>query len=287
MAASIKGQGGCGKTILLATASLSDSQQKAYSLAMAIPAHKLNDLTGGRNILPATCFKNTLLNAMDAEIIHRLRLRPITFELEHEIEYPGSVIDHLYFVEEGMASMTTTFKDGSQIEVGMFGYESIIGVSALMGTKRSLNRVYTQIEGYGYSSPLEAARTEFALGGLFHALALRYVQAQLVQAIQSAGCNATHNFEQRLARWLLICADRAHCDTFKMSQEFLADMLGSTRSTVSITAGQLKHEKLIEYTRGVIRILDPKGLEERSCECYGIIKDHLDNYTEFDLGITA
>jgi hypothetical protein len=156
-----------------------------------------------------------------------------------------------------------------------------------MGTKRSLNRVYTQIAGYGYSSPVEAARAEFRRGGLFQTLALRYVQTQLVQAIQSAGCNATHNFEQRLARWLLICADRAHCETFRMSHEFLSEMLGSTRSTVSVTAAALKHERLIEYTRGVIHILDAKGLERRSCECYGIIKHHLDSVAEFDGGMTA
>jgi CRP-like cAMP-binding protein len=230
-------------------------------------------------------FKNTLLKALDADVIARLRLHPVTFELEHEIEYPGNAIGHVFFVEVGMASMTTTFADGSQVEVGMFGYESVIGVSALMGTKRSLNRVYTQIAGHGYSSLVEAARREFELGGAFQTLALRYVQAQLVQAIQSAGCNARHNFEQRLSRWLLICADRAHSDTFKMSHEFLSEMLGSTRSTMSITAAQLKAEKLIDYTRGTIRILDARGLERRACECYHVIKDHLDNYAEFDRGI--
>jgi CRP-like cAMP-binding protein len=232
-------------------------------------------------------FRNTLLRALDPQVVGRLALRAVTFELEHEIEYPGKRIDLIYFVEVGMASMTTTFRDGSQVEVGMFGYESIIGVSALMGTKRALNRVYTQIEGYGYSSPVEAARREFLLGGQFQSLALRYVQAQLVQAIQSAGCNATHSFEQRLSRWLLICADRAHSDTFKMSHEFLSEMLGSTRSTVSITAAQLKQKKLIDYSRGVIRILDVKGLEKRACECYHVIRDHLDNYAEFDSGIAV
>jgi CRP-like cAMP-binding protein len=232
-------------------------------------------------------FKNTVLKSLDQEVVSRLHLRAINFELGHEIEFPGRPIDQIFFVEVGMASMTTTFENGSQVEVGMFGYESIIGVSALMGTKRSLNRVYTQIEGHGYSSPVELARREFNLGGQFNSLALRYVQAQLVQAIQSAGCNASHSFEQRLARWLLICADRAHSDTFKMSHEFLADMLGSTRSTVSLTAGQLKQEKLIEYTRGVIHILDRRGLEKRSCECYHVIRDHLDNYAEFDSGIVV
>src|ERR1700733_13470521 len=99
-------------------------------------------------------FKNTLLKGLAPEIIARLDLRPVAFELEHELEFPGNSIEHLFFVEEGMASMTTTFRNGSQVEVGMFGYEGVVGISALMGTKRSLNRVYTQIAGKGYSSPI-------------------------------------------------------------------------------------------------------------------------------------
>jgi CRP-like cAMP-binding protein len=237
-------------------------------------------------ILYLATFKNTLLKNLDGDIIDRLALRPVTFEVMHEIEFPGRPIEHLFFVEEGMASMTATFADGSQVEVGMFGHASVIGVSALMGTKRSLNRIYTQIEGCGFSCTVEAAQKEFRRGGAFQALVLRYVQAQLVQAAQSTGCNAKHNMEQRLARWLLMCADRAHTETLKLSQEFLADMLGSTRPTVSITAGSLKEEGLIDYSRGVIRILDAKRLEARACECYQLIKDYLDNYAEFDTGFT-
>ena len=244
-------------------------------------------LSEGEDPLYTSGFKNTLLKALDGDIIARLRLQPVKFELKHEIEYPGNPIDRLYFLEEGMASMTTTFTDGSQVEIGMFGYESVIGVSALMGTKKSLNRVYTQIAGHGYSCRVEDARREFRLGGDFQFLALRYVQAQLVQAMQSAGCNAKHNFEQRLAHWLLICADRAHIDTFKVSHEFLADMLGVRRPTVSTTAAILKRKGLIEYTRGEIRILDFPGLTKTSCECYLTIKDYLDNYTKFDTAITA
>ena len=232
-----------------------------------------------------TTYKNSLLRTLSSDSVVRLCLVPVDFELGHEIEFPGNPIDHLFFVEEGMASMTTTFEDGSQVEVGMFGYEGVIGISALMGTKRSLNRVYTQVEGHGYSCPVDCGRREFQRGEIFHELALRYVQTQLVQAMQSAGCNAKHMIEQRLARWLLLCSDRVHSQTFKLSQEFLADMLGSTRPTVSLAAGILKQEGLIQYTRGVIQILDLDGLEARACECYGIIKDHLDNYTEFDSGI--
>ena len=232
-------------------------------------------------------FKNTVLKNLNADIVKRLPLRPVKFELRHQIEYPGTPIAHLFFVEDGMASMTATFDDGSQVEVGIFGYESVIGVSALMGTKRSLNRVYTQIEGAGYSCTVESARKEFSRGELFQTLTLRYVQAQLLQAAQSAACNAKHNMEQRLARWLLLCRDRAHTDTLKLSQEFLSDMLGSTRPTISIVSGPLKDEGLVEYSRGVIRIVDAKRLEDKACECYHIIKDYLDNYADFDTGFTS
>lgn len=232
-------------------------------------------------------FKNTLLQTLDSQIIARLGLHPIKFEVQHEIEFPGTPIEHLIFVEEGVASMTTTFEDGSQVEVGMFGYQSVIGISALMGTKRSLNRIYTQIAGSGYACPIEAARKEFFLCEDFQALTLRYVQAQLVQAAQTAGCNAKHDAEQRLARWLLICADRAGSNTFGLSHQFLANMLGTSRSTISLAAGVLKQEGLIDYGRETIRILDLAGLESRSCECYRVIKNHLDNQTEFDTRVVA
>jgi CRP-like cAMP-binding protein len=106
--------------------------------------------------------------------------------------------------------------------------------------------------------------------------------------MQSAGCNAKHSFEQRLARWLLLCVYRAHIDTIKISHEFLADMLGGgRRPTISTTAGILKRKGLIEYTRGEIHILDVPGLTKASCECYLTIKDYLDNYTKFDTVITS
>jgi hypothetical protein len=132
-------------------------------------------------------FKNRLLNALDHEAIARLRLSPLRFELKFDMEYPQRAIRHLFFLESGMASMTATFQDGSQVEVSTFGFESVIGVSALMGAKKSLNRVYTQIAGHGYACPIEAARKEFSLAGSFQYLALRYVQAQLDQATQYIG----------------------------------------------------------------------------------------------------
>lgn len=179
-------------------------------------------------------FQNTLLKTFDSELIARLHLEPIVFKTGRKIEQPGKPIRFLYFLDSGMASMTTTFRDGSEVEVGMFGYESVIGVSSLMGTVQSLNHIYTQIEGSGYRCSYECALREFERFGLFHKLCLRYVQAQLLQSSQSAGCASRHSYEQRLARWLLNCADRAHVQTFKMSQEFLSHMLGSTRSTLFV-----------------------------------------------------
>ncbi len=123
---------------------------------------------------------------------------------------------------------------------------------------------------------------------MFHNRCLRYVQAQLLQSSQSAGCAAMHNVEQRLARWLLISADRAHVETFRMSQEFLSHMLGSTRPTVSVDCGDSEEKKGLSTTREVMMsILDRKALEKRSCECYETIRKHLANYEQFDTAHTS
>ncbi len=232
-------------------------------------------------------FRNKLLQALPPEAVGRLCLRHVTLEVKHEIEFPGNTIDNILFIEDGIGSMTASFKDGSQVEVCVFGFESAMGISALMGTRRSLNRVYMQMEGRGYASAVADARREFERHSEFHDLALRYVQAQLVQVAQSAGCNAKHGIEQRMARWMLLCSDQARTDTLPMSHEFLADMLGSARPTVSIAAGMLKKKGLIDYHRGMIRVLDREGLEQVACECYRVVKDHLDNYLEFDRGFVV
>jgi CRP-like cAMP-binding protein len=228
-----------------------------------------------RCTLPASRFKNKLLQNLDASAIERLSLRPVKLELRREIASLGTPIHELVFIEEGMSSMTTSFKDGSEVEVSLFGYESVIGMAALMGSNHSMNRIYMQLAGHGFSSPIKAATREFQLGGRFQHLALRYVQAQLTQATQFAGCNVKHRLKERLARWLLLCADRAKCDRFSISHEFLAYMLGSTRPTVSVAAAAFKARGLIKYSRGVISILDRKGLERKACESYHVVRDQL------------
>lgn len=237
--------------------------------------------------MTAPLYKNTVLQRLDAASIQRLELRPVELELRHEMEHPGTTIDNIFFIEEGVASMTVTLKDGSQVEAGMFGYESVVGVSALMGVRRSLNPVYMQVPGRGFASPVDLARREFQRFAEFHDLVLRYVQAQLTQSTQTAACNAKHDVEQRLARWLLICKDRGNKPDFEISQEFMADMLGISRPSVSIAAGLLKQKGLIEYRRGAILILDEKRLGERACECYQVVREHLTNFAEFDTGFVV
>lgn len=235
----------------------------------------------------ATKFKNLLLQHLDPDTVSRLHLRRTELPVLYDLEVPGSPIQHLFFLEEGIGSMTTSFANGAQVETSMFGYESVIGISALMGAKHSFNRIFMQLSGHGYAVPVRSAQEEFRRHGEFLHLALRYVQSQLTLSTQNAACNAMHTYEQRLARWLLICGDRAKQEHIEMAQEFVAQMLGSTRSTVSIAAGALKAKGLIDYHRGSIQILDVKGLENEACECYRVVREHLENFLHFDTGFTS
>jgi len=173
--------------------------------------------------------------------------------------------------------MTATFLDGSQVELGVLGYESMLCASALLGTRRSLNRVYMQIAGRGYTTSKASARLEFDRHGHFHDLTLHSNQAHFLQTAQTAGCNARHNVEQRLARWLLLCADRMESPTLHLPQEHIAAMLGCNRSTVTVAAGRLQSAGLILYARSKIRLIDRPGLEVHACECYATLADYLIN----------
>jgi len=225
-------------------------------------------------------FKNKILRTLDLEVIERLQLKRLNLPIGMEVENPGEPIRNLIFIEDGIGSMTTSFGDGFQVEVGMFGVESVMGASALIGTRRSLNKVYMQMAGYGFSCPMSQATTEFVRCERFQELVLRYVQAQLVQTSQSAGCNSHHQVAQRLSRWLLLCADRSESNVLQLTQGYIADMLGTVRTSVSLAAEGLQREGLIQYSRGRVVVLDRPGLERRACECYRVVKNHLDNVLE-------
>ena len=231
-------------------------------------------------------FTNSILRSLTPDAIERLHLRPVELTVPRALESPGAAIGQLIFIESGAASMTTTFADGSQVEVGLYGYESVIGISALMGTKQSLNRIYMQIAGNGYVAPIADGRREFQRGEHFQRLALAFVQAQLIQIAQSAACNAKHSVEQRLARWLLTCADRSRNTVFAISQDFLATMLGIRRMSTSAAIGELKARGVVEHHRNEIRLVNRQALELEACECYAFVRQHLDSYAEFDSSVT-
>jgi CRP-like cAMP-binding protein len=231
-------------------------------------------------LMSAQTFRNVILQRLPPVVIDRLDLQRVELPVNREIEFPGSGIGNLFFIEEGIASMTVTFQDGFEVEVALGGPESILGTSSMMGTRRSLNRVYMQIGGYGYSSVMAVATREFKRGEQFHDLTLRYVQAQFIQSAQTAGCNARHSVEQRMARWLLLCSDRVGDRVLPLSHEYMADMLGATRSSVTVVAGHLQERGLIHYTRGKITLLDLAGLEGISCECYRAVRDHLRSFVD-------
>jgi len=229
-------------------------------------------------------YQNTILQRLPANIIERLELRRVELPINYEIEFPGNEINHIFFVEDGAASMTATFMDGSQVEIGLAGCESVLGSSSMMGTRRSLNRVYMQIAGCGYTCRTAVATREFRRCEQFHDLVLRYVQAQFIQSAQTAACNARHEISQRLARWLLLCADRVNADLLSLRHELIADMLGVSRSSVTIAAGEFQERGLIQYSRGKIKLTDRAGLEATSCECYRVVRDHLSDYLDTDQG---
>ena len=235
--------------------------------------------------MQTTVFRNTILSRLDPRVLERLQLEHVELERRHSIEIPGQRIEKLVFLESGIASMTNEFEDGSQVEVGMIGWEGVLGVSALIGTRRSLNNVYMQLPGSGHATTTDIARQEFQRGGRFQELILRYVQAQMIQTAQTAGCNARHHVDQRLSRWLLLCHDRAESDVLDMTQEFLAQMLGVERPAVSVEAGKLQDRGLIEYHRGKVQVLDRKGLERTACECYGVVSHYLNSYAVMDEGM--
>jgi CRP-like cAMP-binding protein len=227
-------------------------------------------------------FKNRILQRLDPDVIQRLQLKQVSLPSGREIEIPGEPIRKLIFIEDGVGSMTTTFQDGFQVEVGLFGVESVMGASALIGTRRSLNKVYMQIGGYGFACPMASAVSEFSRFGRFHDLVLRFIQAELVQTCQSAGCNSHHEISRRLSRWLLLCADRFESATLPLTQEYLGHMLGNPRPSVSLAAKALQGDGLIKYSRGKVAILDRSGLENHACECYRVVRNHLDSSLEVE-----
>lgn len=196
--------------------------------------------------------------------------------LEKRLSEPNRPIEFLYFLNTGLISTNAVTAHGDQVEVGVIGREGFSGLPALFDQPQMSHSVIMQGIGEGVRIPSAVVRTEFLKGGMLSKLVYSFTYLQFVQITQSVLCNRVHEIEARLARWMLSSADRMESDTLHLTQEFLSQMLGVQRSSVTVAAGELQRQGLIGYSRGRIHILDRPGLTAKACECYGIVNASYD-----------
>jgi CRP-like cAMP-binding protein len=222
--------------------------------------------------------KNRLLAALPREEYERIlpHLGHVTFKLGEVVYESGGRMDHIYFPTTAIISLLYLMENGASAEMGMAGKEGLVGVALFMGGNTMPNRAVVQSAGVAVRMKAQVLRDEFARGGAFQRLLLRYTQALLTQMSQTAVCNRLHAIEQQLCRWLLLSHDRLASDELVMTQELIANMLGVRREGVTAAAGRLQEQGLISYVRGRIQILDRRGLEASACECYKVVKDEYD-----------
>jgi len=222
--------------------------------------------------------ENRLLAALPRDEYERLapRLQKVSFHLGEVVYEFGGQLDYVYFPTTSIVSLLYTMENGSSAEMGLTGNDGVVGIALFMGGGTMPNRAVVQSAGSALRMKAKTLQAEFALGGKFQQLLLRYTQALITQISQTAVCNRLHSVEQQLCRWLLLSHDRVKVDELIMTQELIADMLGVRREGVTVAAGRLQDDGAISYVRGHITILDRQKLEQTVCECYRVVKDEFD-----------
>jgi CRP-like cAMP-binding protein len=185
---------------------------------------------------------------------------------------PNAKLEWAYFVNSGMISLVMTTRKGESVEVGVVGNEGFMPLQIAAGVKRNPHLAVVQISGEGFRVGTETLQPLLQSSPSLQAALSRYAAIHGLQVAQTAGCNRLHDLEQRLARWLLLTQDRVNSGLLAITHDFLATMLGTDRPSVSVAAGSLQKKKIIEYTRGAVRILNRKKLEASACECYAAIQ---------------
>jgi CRP-like cAMP-binding protein len=220
---------------------------------------------------PHTKTRNHLLDALPAASLERLE--PHFESVALTIGEPVHAVEHVYFPTAGMISVVATMADGASVEIGIVGREGMHSVAAFLSEDTPFQTAMVQLPGRALRLKTRLLRQEMQVEAALQKLLLRYTQAVLNAVAQSAACNRLHLLEQRCARWLLACHDRAEADTFPMTHEFLALMLGVQRPGVTLAARSLREDGLITYNHGTMSVLDRRGLEAAACECYRVIRD--------------
>ena len=222
--------------------------------------------------------KNLLLHALPDTEWERWEheVEEVDLPLGKVLYESGSTMSHVYFPTTAIISLLYVMEDGSSAEIAVVGNEGIVGVSLFMGGETTPSRAVVQSAGKGFRLSAQRMKAEFNRAGPVLHLLLRYTQALLTQMAQTAVCNRHHSLDQQLCRWLLLSLDRLQGDELVMTQELIANMLGVRREGVTEAALKLQRAGLIRYSRGHISVLDRPGLEERSCECYAVVKKEYD-----------
>jgi CRP-like cAMP-binding protein len=231
-------------------------------------------LPGARTDAAGKAVNNVILLSLPDEEYNLLRphLEPVELPQHKILHEPAEKIDLAYFLNDGMTSLVAMSVDGRSVEVGITGREGMVGMSLTVGLLRGTFRAIMQMSGSGTRIPAEVFQTILPCCATLRSQLSRFALMQGMQVAQLAACNRLHDIDQRLARWLLMCQDRVDSELLPLTHEFLAQMLGTGRPSVTLAAGALESSGLIENMRGTVKVINRKSLEQAACECYGVIQ---------------
>jgi len=230
---------------------------------------------------------NHFLQALPRGVAARLaeELKPVPLARGTVLVHAGALAGHLYFPDRGLISLVKIMDDGRTAEVGCVGMEGMIGVPALLGMDQSAFETVVQLDGTGRSLKTSVLRAEMEASPALKELVLRYMYYTINHLAQTAACNRLHSLRQRCCRWLLTAHDNAREPAFSLTHEFLALMMGVNRPSLSLAVAMLQRRGMIRYKRASLAILDRRGLESGSCECYATMREQCEMvYSPFGSG---
>jgi len=221
---------------------------------------------------------NRLLLALPRSTFERIlaRLQPIELERQQVLHMVNRPVTHVYFVERGLVSLVKSMQDGRVVEIGAVGIEGMVGANTILGMRNGAFDCTVHIPGAAGRLALEDLWSEMDRSAVLRDLMFRYAHYRISQLAQSAACHRLHTLEQRCCRWLLVAHDSARSDSFPMTQEYLAMMLGVQRTGVTFATLSLQKVGLIRSRRGEMTIINRRGIEALSCECYASLRTELD-----------